>query len=90
VLAKVYSCAVVGLEGMPVEVEVDISNGLPSFLIVGLPDAAVQESKERVRAAVKNSGAAFPIPKQRQCANHHIPLCGAENPEKPHLTTCPR
>ena len=44
-LAKVYSCAVVGLEGMPVEVEVDISQGLPSFLIVGLPDAAVQEAK---------------------------------------------
>jgi magnesium chelatase family protein len=61
VLAKVYSCAVVGLEGMPVEVEVDISQGLPSFLIVGLPDAAVQESKERVRAAVKNSGANFPM-----------------------------
>ena len=60
-LAKVYSCAVVGLEGLPVEVEVDISNGLPSFLIVGLPDAAVQESKERVRAAVKNSGASFPM-----------------------------
>src|SRR5689334_21019483 len=61
VLAKVYSCAVVGLEGLPVEVEVDISQGLPSFLIVGLPDAAVQESKERVRAAVKNSGASFPM-----------------------------
>src|SRR5262249_10614223 len=60
-LAKVYSCAVVGLEGLPVEVEVDISQGLPSFLIVGLPDAAVQESKERVRAAVKNSGATFPL-----------------------------
>src|SRR5215216_1159812 len=61
VLAKVYSCAVVGLEGMPVEVEVDISQGLPSFLIVGLPDTAVQESKERVRAAVRNSGATFPM-----------------------------
>jgi magnesium chelatase family protein len=60
-LAKVYSCAVVGLEGMPVEVEVDISQGLPSFLIVGLPDTAVQESKERVRAAVKNSGNTFPM-----------------------------
>ena len=46
VLAKVFSCAVVGLEGQPVEVEVDISQGLPSFQIVGLPDAAVQESKE--------------------------------------------
>jgi len=61
VLAKVYSCAVVGLEGVPVEVEVDISQGLPSFQIVGLPDAAVQESKERVRPAVRNSGFSFPM-----------------------------
>src|SRR4051812_30644143 len=61
VLAKVYSCAVVGLEGVPVEVEVDISQGLPSFQIVGLPDAAVQESKERVRPAVRNSGFTFPM-----------------------------
>jgi magnesium chelatase family protein len=60
-LAKVYSCAVVGLEGVPVEVEVDISQGLPSFQIVGLPDASVQEAKERVRAAVRNSGANFPL-----------------------------
>src|SRR5215213_8518471 len=61
VLAKVISCAVVGLDGVPVEVEVDISQGLPSFQIVGLPDTAVQESKERVRAAVRNSGASFPM-----------------------------
>ena len=60
-LAKVLSCALVGLEGALVEVEVDISRGLPSFTIVGLPDAAVQESKERVRAAIKNSGYAFPM-----------------------------
>ena len=60
-LAKVISCAVVGLDGVPVEVEVDISQGLPSFQIVGLPDAAVQESKERVRAAVRNSGFSFPM-----------------------------
>ena len=60
-LAKVYSCAVVGLEGVPVEVEVDISHGLPSFQIVGLPDTAVQESKERVRPAVRNSGYTFPM-----------------------------
>jgi len=46
-LAKVISCAVVGLEGAIVEVEVDISPGLPSFTIVGLPDAAVQEARER-------------------------------------------
>ena len=56
-LAKVLTCAVVGLEGALVEVEVDIGPGLPAFTIVGLPDAAVQEAKERVRAAIKNSGA---------------------------------
>lgn len=59
-LAKVNSCAVVGLEGALVNVEVDVANGLPSFTIVGLPDAAVQESRERVRAAIKNSGLVFP------------------------------
>lgn len=59
-LAKVTSCAVVGLEGVLIEVEVDISRGLPSMTIVGLPDAAVQESRERVRAAIKNSGLPFP------------------------------
>ncbi|MCL4535087.1 MAG: magnesium chelatase, partial [Bacteroidetes bacterium] len=50
-LAKVHSCAIVGLEGAIVEVEVDTSRGLPSFTIVGLPDTAVQESRERVQAA---------------------------------------
>ncbi len=59
-LAKVTSCALIGLEGAIVEVEVDISPGLPSFTLVGLPDAAVQEAKERVRAAIRNSGYAFP------------------------------
>ena len=60
-LAKVFACAVVGLEGAIVEVEVDISPGLPSFTIVGLPDAAVQEARERVRAAIRNSGCTFPM-----------------------------
>ena len=60
-LAKVISCAIVGLEGAVVEVEVDISPGLPSFTIVGLPDAAVQEARERVRAAIRNSGGNFPM-----------------------------
>jgi len=60
-LAKVISCAVIGLEGIIVEVEVDISPGLPSFTIVGLPDAAVQEARERVRAAIRNSGFTFPV-----------------------------
>jgi magnesium chelatase family protein len=60
-LAKVRSGAIVGLDGAIVEVEVDISSGLPSFTIVGLPDAAVQEAKERVRAAIRNSGGTFPM-----------------------------
>ena len=59
-LAKVISSAVVGLEGATIEVEVDISPGLPSFTIVGLPDAAVQESREGVRAAIRHSGCSFP------------------------------
>ncbi|GAB4126048.1 MAG: YifB family Mg chelatase-like AAA ATPase [Roseiflexaceae bacterium] len=60
-LAKVQSCAVVGLEGVLVEVEVFLSEGLPSFTVVGLGDLAVQESRERVRAAVRTSGASFPL-----------------------------
>ena len=59
-LAKVHSCAVIGLEGAIVEVEVDTARGLPSFTIVGLPDTAVQESRERVQAAIKNAGLVFP------------------------------
>lgn len=59
-LSRVYSCAVVGLEGVIVEVEVDYTNGLPAVVIVGLPDAAVQESRERVQTAVKNAGLHFP------------------------------
>lgn len=60
-LAKVNSCAVVGLDAQMVQVEVDLANGAPMFTVVGLPDAAVQESRERVRAAVKNSGLTFPL-----------------------------
>lgn len=60
-LAKVRSCAVIGLEGALVEVELDISNGLQAFQIVGLPDTAVNESRERVRSAIKNSGCLFPF-----------------------------
>jgi len=59
-LAKVISCALLGLEGVLVQVEVDTARGLPSLIIVGLPDAAVKESSERVRAAIKNSGLSFP------------------------------
>src|SRR3989338_153160 len=60
-LAKVNSSAIVGLSAVPIEVEVDIaSQGLPSFTIVGLGDKAVEESRERVRSAIKNTGAEFP------------------------------
>src|SRR5688572_1254168 len=60
-LAKVWTCAVVGLEGELVQVEVDISRqGLVQFNVVGLADTAVQEARERVRAAVRNSGFIFP------------------------------
>ena len=59
-LARTFSCAVVGLDGVIVEVEVDYTNGLPGMTIVGLPDAAVQESRERVQTAVKNAGLHFP------------------------------
>ncbi|KXG75735.1 Competence protein ComM [Thermotalea metallivorans] len=61
VLSKIYSCVLNGLDGNLIEVEVDISNGLPALTIVGLPDTAVKESKERIRAAIKNSGFEFPM-----------------------------
>jgi len=59
--AKVNTCAIVGLEGAVVEVEADIASGLPAFFVVGLPDTAVQEARERVRAAIRNSGCEFPM-----------------------------
>jgi magnesium chelatase family protein len=59
-LSRIFSCAVVGLEGVVVEVEVDYTNGQPGMTIVGLPDTAVQESRERVQTAVKNAGLHFP------------------------------
>lgn len=59
-LAKVHSCAVVGLDAEPIDVEVDIASGLERVTLVGLPDTAVRESSERVRAAITNSGFFFP------------------------------
>jgi magnesium chelatase family protein len=59
-LAKIQSGAVIGVDAYVVDVEVDITQGLPTFATVGLPEAAVRESKERVKAAIKNSGYAFP------------------------------
>ena len=60
VLARVFTSTVVGIEGLLVEVEVDVSNGLPTFAIVGLANEEVKESRDRVRAALKNCGFDFP------------------------------
>ena len=60
-VSKVFSGAIIGVEGYIVEVEADLSAGLPAFEIVGLPDSAVKESKERVRTAFRNSGFTLPI-----------------------------
>jgi len=60
-IAKINGFALLGLDGVPIEVEVDINNGLPAFEVVGLADTAVKESKERVRSAIKNSGRSVPI-----------------------------
>ena len=62
-LSKIMSFALSGLEGVPVEVETDINKGMVSYDLVGLPDAAVKESKERVRSAIKNSALCFPVNK---------------------------
>ena len=67
VLAKVLSSTLLGVDAHPVEVEVDLSNGLPMFTTVGLPDAAVRESRDRVKAAMANCG--FPFPLRRITVN---------------------
>ena len=60
-LSKIISSGLLGIDGYLIDVEVDLSNGLPAFDLVGLPDSAVKESRERVRTAIKNSGFTFPI-----------------------------
>ncbi|MFQ4141172.1 YifB family Mg chelatase-like AAA ATPase [Chlorogloeopsis sp. ULAP02] len=62
-LARVWSASIVGIDAIKVGVEVDISGGLPGIVVLGLPDSAVQESKERVKATLKNAGFAFPMRK---------------------------
>lgn len=62
-LARIWSASIVGINALKVGVEVDVSGGLPGIVLVGLPDTAVQESRERVKAAMKNAGYAFPMKK---------------------------
>ena len=60
-LAKVLSSTLMGVDACLIEVEVDLVNGLPTFTTVGLPDTAIRESRDRVKAAMANSGFAFPL-----------------------------
>lgn len=62
-LARVWSASILGIDAFKVGVEIDVSGGLPGIVLVGLPDTAVQESRERVKAALKNAGFAFPMRK---------------------------
>jgi magnesium chelatase family protein len=62
-LARVWSASILGIDAVKVGVEVDVAGGLPKTVVVGLPDTAVQESRERVKSAIKNSGFAFPVRK---------------------------
>lgn len=83
-ISKINSAAVVGLDAVPVEVEVDIGAGLPNFLMVGLPDKSVAEAKERVRSAIKNSNARFPTKRitvnlapadlKKEGSSHDLPI----------------
>ena len=59
-LACVRTAAVYGIEAFAVQVEVDVSHGLPSFTMVGLPDPGIRESRDRIRSAIRNSGFEFP------------------------------
>lgn len=60
-LARLLTAAVTGIDAIPVSVEVDVTGGLPGMTVVGLPDASVRESRERVRSAIRNSGFPFPV-----------------------------
>ena len=62
-ISRVQTACLAGLEAQPVQLEVDLAGGIPALVIVGLPDTAVTEARERVKAAIKNSGFAFPLKK---------------------------
>lgn len=102
-LSHIYSCGLSGIDGFSVCVETDISNGLPAFDIVGLPDAAVKEAKERIRSAIKNTGFRFPakhivinlVPasKRKEGSGYDLPMalsiiCATEQIYAPDLSKC--
>ena len=62
-LSKIKSISLIGLEGNLIDIQVDISNGIPEFEVVGLPDTSVKEAKKRIESAIKNSGFEFPSKK---------------------------
>ena len=102
-LSHIYSCGLSGIDGFSVFVETDISNGLPAFDIVGLPDAAVKEAKERIRSAIKNTGFRFPAKhivinlapasKRKEGSGYDLPMalsiiCATEQIYAPDLSKC--
>lgn len=102
-LSHIYSCGLSGIDGFSVCVETDISNGLPAFDIVGLPDAAVKEAKERIRSAIKNTGFHFPAKhivinlapasKRKEGSGYDLPMalsiiCATEQFYAPDLSKC--
>ena len=102
-LSHIYSCGLSGIDGFSVYVETDISNGLPAFDIVGLPDAAVKEAKERIRSAIKNTGFRFPAKhivinlapasKRKEGSGYDLPMalsiiCATEQIYAPDLSKC--
>lgn len=102
-LSHIYSCGLSGIDGFSVCVETDISNGLPAFDIVGLPDAAVKEAKERIRSAIKNTGFRFPAKhivinlapasKRKEGSGYDLPMalsiiCATEQVYAPDLSKC--
>lgn len=102
-LSHICSCGLSGIDGFSVCVETDISNGLPAFDIVGLPDAAVKEAKERIRSAIKNTGFRFPAKhivinlapasKRKEGSGYDLPMalsiiCATEQIYAPDLSKC--
>lgn len=98
-ISTVYTGSLSGLEAHPVVVEVDLSTGLPGLTIVGLPDTGVNESKERIKAAIKNSGFAFPLKKvvinlapatlRKEGTGFDLPLCVGILLASEYLTSTP-